>query len=1583
MSGKSSKKKATSTTSSASPYEEENQRKKRYFTPYQPFVSTRPNSSLTIGTAPKEVLTLYPPMGKVISNKVDWSTSLNFVVSQKYPHCANAVRSKHHTPWIAPVVTIADEALMSDHQKQLAINTASADQLADRKIKEDFPVIFDLVVATLSTDSLKVLQTHFSSKTPAVKWETVENEKDLIGLLKAIDASHDIKENGIRILEQITAELNFLHAKQFKTETLAGFEKRIDELASAMVMNGLAVPSEEKKTAIMFRGLLDNYSEFRTSIMNECALKGTDEFPKTMGSLTRIAVQWVQPVKPNDTSIFMTIADSIVAEHERVLLMQKKNANKKRDDTKSDSSTLQKTTDKSVSPTVDNELPSKSKDVPPGYICFHCRGINHFSFYCPKATDEGRAESAQIYLKKSGAKKKSSLKFAGDTAHALLTLSPIFSPRFAETPAAAYAERCSAEDDAECWQLLTQDNYHLFPDSKVPMTQVEKQKLILAQSLLFPDSLILDNGAQVGVVREKSFLSDIKDCQPLTITGSTPGGVLMTKSGVNSLLGRHYYNPDFVANITSFSQQKKMGNHIFYNDVEDFFRVYNEDAFVDFHEVNGLYATNIHDVGLNPNSNILLGTVEENKKKFSKRALDMADKAMEFMEGHALSTRDAIKLSQSIGEMPLNAIDFQRAEYIYGQARSVDAGKTKTVKSKPLDPERFLKAVDDVALNADIMFVDGEPFLISKTTPGGYGQCDSLRSRKAIDLRSKVRRQIGRVKAYNKNVTLVVCDNEGAIKKDQDKLNALQVRLNTEAAGSHIPVIENLIKTVKERERGRRAVSSLKQAPKALLALFICCIVWALNYLPTTVNVNNISPYEFLTGERPTYGRHFALPTESFCEVTEPKSIKHSDVNVDRTQPMLALNPTGSIRGAWRFFNLITGKVVTREQWKVKPMPQWVIDRVASFGDSAHVDNIILESTEDSDFLVPTEPIELFPTIEETLQADLPDVQTPSMSSGVREPPQLYQEAGRIDVPPPTPLNLLSDLDEIAMNPLAQYTMDSTRGKGQPRRSLRLRKERQPFSPALYLTRRQAQRKHGVLPIASAIVDEITQMVIDKKVFTPKSKLSMSKTQIKKALRTNLLLDEKYKPDGTFDKHKARLVAMEYKHLSQLDAIDVASPTPMTQNILLTASIAASERREVRKIDVSGAFLNADMSHREQHIILSKQMARIVVQLQPETAEFLLPNGEMYCMLNKALYGTVEASRLWFDLVVKTLTTNGFTQNPYDRCVFNKMIDGKQCTILFHVDDFFITSESSKALDEVEEIFKNAFEKFTVDKGKVLSFLGMTFDFTVEDKVHVTQGGYIADILSSEKVVKKSSSPATVDLHKIDEKFIDLSEDERTDFHSLVYKLLYLAKRTRPDILGPTQFLSTRVAIATMQDNSKLDRILSYLNETSDMGLLLSANSPKEVIAYIDASYGVHKDRRGHTGSMITIGSGAVHAGSKSQSINTKSSCECELVGLSDGLSQVIYTRNFLIGQGYDVPPATIMQDNTSAISLAQNGMSNSEKTRHISIRYFFVTDRIKSGEVKLQHMGTEDMIADILTKPLQGELFARFRDLLLGYACL
>ena len=111
----------------------------------------------------------------------------------------------------------------------------------------------------------------------------------------------------------------------------------------------------------------------------------------------------------------------------------------------------------------------------------------------------------------------------------------------------------------------------------------------------------------------------------------------------------------------------------------------------------------------------------------------------------------------------------------------------------------------------------------------------------------------------------------------------------------------------------------------------------------------------------------------------------------------------------------------------------------------------------------------------------------------------------------------------------------------------------------------------------------------------------------------------------------------------------------------------------------------------------------------------------------------------------------------------------------------------------------------------------------------------------------------------------------------------------------------------------------------------------------------------------------------------SKSSTEAELIGLSDGLSQVLWVRNFLMSQGYNVGPAIIWQDNKSTLAMAERGRSTSSRTKHIPVRYFFVIDRVRSGEVVLQYKPTEYMVADLLTKPIQGELFRYLRGILLN----
>ena len=108
----------------------------------------------------------------------------------------------------------------------------------------------------------------------------------------------------------------------------------------------------------------------------------------------------------------------------------------------------------------------------------------------------------------------------------------------------------------------------------------------------------------------------------------------------------------------------------------------------------------------------------------------------------------------------------------------------------------------------------------------------------------------------------------------------------------------------------------------------------------------------------------------------------------------------------------------------------------------------------------------------------------------------------------------------------------------------------------------------------------------------------------------------------------------------------------------------------------------------------------------------------LYVMVLRALYGCLESAFLWYQLYSDTLKELGFEINPYDQCVVNKVINGKQCTIVFYVDDNKISHmNESVVMSVIEEISKH-FGELTVSRGKKHDFLGM--DIEIKDgKVHI------------------------------------------------------------------------------------------------------------------------------------------------------------------------------------------------------------------------------------------------------------------------
>ena len=127
-----------------------------------------------------------------------------------------------------------------------------------------------------------------------------------------------------------------------------------------------------------------------------------------------------------------------------------------------------------------------------------------------------------------------------------------------------------------------------------------------------------------------------------------------------------------------------------------------------------------------------------------------------------------------------------------------------------------------------------------------------------------------------------------------------------------------------------------------------------------------------------------------------------------------------------------------------------------------------------------------------------------------------------------------------------------------------------------------------------------------------------------------------------------------------------------------------------------------------------------------------------------------------------------------------------------------------------------------------------------------------------------------------------LDEDWEDIFHSVVAKLLWIAKRGRPDLELYISFLCTRVATPNTDDWQKLERVLTYISCTKDERIFIGINTISIMNTYIDASYTVYPNMRGHTGDFISFGHDIVHSKASKQKINVKSSTECELVALSE-----------------------------------------------------------------------------------------------------
>lgn len=234
--------------------------------------------------------------------------------------------------------------------------------------------------------------------------------------------------------------------------------------------------------------------------------------------------------------------------------------------------------------------------------------------------------------------------------------------------------------------------------------------------------------------------------------------------------------------------------------------------------------------------------------------------------------------------------------------------------------------------------------------------------------------------------------------------------------------------------------------------------------------------------------------------------------------------------------------------------------------------------------------------------------------------------------------------------------------------------------------------------------------------------------------------------------------------------------------LLLTSIIDAQEGQDIATVDIPSAFLHSDIDELI-HLRLDGPMADMLVRVNPDKyRNFIVKhrNGKsvIYVELKKALYGTLQAALLfWENLSSFLIDELGFTCNKYDRCTVNKTINGKQCTIVLHVDDLKMSHVDPKVLDEIISKLDKKYGQegpLSVTRGRVHDYLGMTLDYSQSGTVKIRMDDYVKNLIANapDDMTGTAATPRANHLFDVNKEVAKLPAAKAEKYHQMTAKLL-------------------------------------------------------------------------------------------------------------------------------------------------------------------------------------------------------------------